>query len=266
MTTSDYFIITELPGTGSGAEQVERLYQRYRFATEYSKNKDVLEVACGGGVGLGLLAKEASSVVGGDIDPTNVRIAQQTYQDHPTIRIHLLDACALPFEDQSFDTILLFEAIYYLSDTSAFFAECRRVLKPGGTLIIESANKEWLDFNHSAFSTQYYSLSELHELLRVNGFSAKMYKSYACETTNSLVSRLKRLAVKYHLIPRSMKFKQYLKRLVFGKLVKMPADISGFTGSYIQPEEVTPDLRDLQFKVMYAVATVTVPISLEKNH
>ena len=36
--------------------QVERAYHRYYFGALYSQEKDVLEVACGGGQGLGILA------------------------------------------------------------------------------------------------------------------------------------------------------------------------------------------------------------------
>lgn len=45
----EYVTVTELPGYKAHGEQIERLFQRYHFAVEYCKNKEVLEVACGGG-------------------------------------------------------------------------------------------------------------------------------------------------------------------------------------------------------------------------
>lgn len=55
----DYSTVTEIPGNKISKEQLTRLYHRYHFASLFCKGKDVLEVACGGGMGLGYLAKFA---------------------------------------------------------------------------------------------------------------------------------------------------------------------------------------------------------------
>ncbi len=255
----DYSIITELPGIGASKEQMERLYQRYKFAAEFCQNKRVLEVACGGGVGLGVLAKVASQVTAGDIDSTNVAIAQETWKNSSKITVCRLDAQSLPFEDASFDAVLLFEAIYYLNDVDKCLAEFKRVLRPEGILVIESANKEWTDFNPSPFSIRYLSVSELYQKLTQHGFKTTMYKSYDCTPRTSLeqsLSRIKRFAVKWRLIPKSMKFKQYLKRLVFGELIRIPTDISTFLTDYTKPEKIAWDTQDLQFKVIYGIGKI----------
>ncbi len=252
----EFTIITELPGCGASREQLERLYQRYRFASEFCVDKRVLEVACGGGVGLGLLAKTAQSVLGGDIDPSNVRIAQKTWHGNPKISVLEFDTLKMPFNDSAFDVVLIFEAIYYLQDVDAFLNECRRVLDKGGVLIIESANKDWKDFNPSPFSHRYFSVSELYEKLTAHGFSVMMYKSYDDipeSAKTRLLSWIKRFAVRCGLIPKSMKFKQLFKRIFFGQLVRIPEDISIFSGPYIQPEPMDHGIRNLQFKVIYAV-------------
>ena len=62
----NYTSVTELPGNKGSKEQLARLYQRYHFALQFSKEKDVLEVACGGGLGLGYLAKSAKFGSSGD--------------------------------------------------------------------------------------------------------------------------------------------------------------------------------------------------------
>jgi SAM-dependent methyltransferase len=49
-------------------------------------------------------------------------------------------AARLPFEDASFDYLLNSEGIEHLADQMSFLAECRRVLKPGGRLIITTPN------------------------------------------------------------------------------------------------------------------------------
>lgn len=76
----DYSSITESPNLKATQEQLARLYQRYHFARQFAKDKDVLEVACGSGIGLGYLAQVATSVVGGDIDEKNVDLARENYK------------------------------------------------------------------------------------------------------------------------------------------------------------------------------------------
>lgn len=77
----DYSSITESPNLKATQEQLERLYQRYHFARQFAKDKDVLEVACGSGIGLGYLAKVAHRVVGVDIEEKNVESARSCYKE-----------------------------------------------------------------------------------------------------------------------------------------------------------------------------------------
>src|SRR4030042_1503265 len=115
--------VTEVPGLKASEEQLSRIYNRYRFASEYCNQKDVLEVACGAGLGLGYLSKFAKRVVGGDIDENNLRFAKEHYQSKENIEIKFLDAHNLPFEDKSFDVVILYEAIYYLEHPERFVEE-----------------------------------------------------------------------------------------------------------------------------------------------
>ncbi|MDP6054050.1 MAG: class I SAM-dependent methyltransferase, partial [Candidatus Latescibacteria bacterium] len=76
-----------------------------------------------------------------------------------------LDGHSLPFKNDSFDVIILYEAIYYLKEVGCFLEECRRILRSGGHLLICSANKEWDGFNASPYSHTYFSISELNSIL-----------------------------------------------------------------------------------------------------
>lgn len=49
---------------------------------------------------------------------------------------HCLDAAKLPFEDDSFDLAWSMEALYYSTTPDEVLTEIRRVLKPGGTLMV----------------------------------------------------------------------------------------------------------------------------------
>ncbi|MEK7217323.1 MAG: class I SAM-dependent methyltransferase [Chloroflexota bacterium] len=134
MKTADFSNVTEVPGARASREQAAMLYTRYAFAARLCRGKEILEVACGSGMGLGFLARTAKRVVGGDCTQGLLRQARKHYGARiPLVR---LDAHGLPFRDSSFDAIILYEAIYYLADPSLFLQECRRVLREGGSLIV----------------------------------------------------------------------------------------------------------------------------------
>src|SRR5207249_2249372 len=117
-------------------------------------------VACGSGIGLGYLARHARAVVCGDINESSCAIAARTYATQPNITVRRLDAQQLDFPNESFDVIVLFEALYYLDDPDAFFREARRVLRPRGTLLVSTANRAWPGFNASPFSKRYFNAIE----------------------------------------------------------------------------------------------------------
>ncbi len=254
----DYTTVTETPDNRASQEQVARLYTRYRFASEYCKGKDVLEVACGTGIGLGYLAKSAKRVVGGDIDKNNLKYALKTYSGRNDIEILSLDACNLPFDANSFDIVVFFEAIYYLTWPGKFLAEARRVLKDNGTLIICTANKDWPGFNSSPYSYRYFSANELYSLLKGNGFEVELFAdcpSLSDGFKDNLVSAIKKTAVKFHLIPKTMKGKEKFKRLFFGKLVPLPPEITDDMGiKYSPPVSIPHDSPITQYKVLFALA------------
>ena len=65
---------------------------------------------------------------------------------------------------------------------------------------------------------------------------------------------VKKLVVSSGLMPRTMRGKRLLKRLVFGSLVPMPAEIDESTGSYVEPTPVPSDVPDRWHKVIYCAA------------
>jgi len=81
----DYTIVTEVSHQKVTGEQIQRMYTRYRFASDFCQNKDVLEVACGSGQGLGFLALKAKRVVGIDINQKLLTLAEKHYQKNSKI-------------------------------------------------------------------------------------------------------------------------------------------------------------------------------------
>ena len=246
--------VTELPGSGAPTEQVAMLYTRYHLAASVSQGKDVLEVACGPGIGLGYLAKRARMIVGGDYDEELLRYARGYYRDG--IRLLRLDAHNLPFADGSFDVVILFEALYYFAAPEKFVDEARRVLRPQGTLLVCTANKDWFGFNPSPFAERYFSVSELHGLLASRGFATELYGSFpinAATLRDRLLLAVRRFAVTLHLIPTTMKGKELFKKLVYGKLSSLPSELQE---GIAEPSALVPLVTYVPtsaFKVLYAI-------------
>jgi ubiquinone/menaquinone biosynthesis C-methylase UbiE len=253
----DYSDVTEVPGNKISAEALEMMCLRYGFAGDICAGKDVLEVACGAGQGLGLLARKGRSIVGGDYTERLLQMAREHYGT--SMKLVRLDAHQLPFHAGSFDVVLLYEAIYYLANAERFVRECRRVLRDGGVVLICSVNREWPDFSPSPLSTRYYSAEELADLLSRSGFLVEIRGAFQVSRKSPkdvIVSFVKRAARELRLIPKTMKGKEFLKRVFLGKLVPMPREIPGNTSCSAGPEP-TPSFRPLPgYKVIFAVGYV----------
>ena len=250
----DYTIVTEVPGHRGSKEQLERLYQRYRFALQFCKDKEVLEVACGGGMGLGYLAKVAKKVVGGDIDENILKYPIKQYRGRDKIEIREFDAQNLPFEDKSFDVVIFYETIYYLAKPEKFVSEAHRVLKDNGVLLICTVNKDWDDFNPSPHSTKYFSSSELYSLVNHKFSKVELYGAFPASKKgikNEIISSVKKTAMTFNLIPKTMKGKEFFKRIFFGKLLTLPSEIEDGEVEYSPPVAISSDHPNYQYKVLF---------------
>jgi SAM-dependent methyltransferase len=256
---TDFSAVTELAGEEVSQEQIGRVCARYAWALGYCANRDVLEVACGSGPGLGVLSSRARSLVAGDISDVILRRAKAHYQDRVDLRV--MDAQSLPIQDNTLDVVILFEALYYLPDATAFVTECRRVLRPGGYVLVSNANKDLSDFNRSPHSHEYHGVSELSELFERQGFVVEFFGDVPVEAVSirqRILRPLKKTAVSLGLIPKSMAGKKFLKRLVFGALTRFPAEISE---SMLPPHQVLARLAanqpDLRHKVILCAAQLS---------
>lgn len=250
----DYSTVTEQPDQGATRLQLAMLATRYAWAADRAAGRNVAEIACGAGLGLGWLARSALSVDAGDLNDHNCRVAQETYAGRDNVRISRIDALDLPFPDASLDLVLLFEAIYYLPDAQQFLSEARRVLRPGGTLLIATVNREWTGFNPSPFCTRYYSASELKEALARAGFAVNLHAGFEERRTvlDSLVAAIRRAAVGAGLIPQTMAGKEFLKRLFYGSLAKIPRELEPSPAQPLSPVE--PEWNLTRYRTLYAEA------------
>jgi SAM-dependent methyltransferase len=113
---------------------------RYALAFGLAKRKRVLDIACGEGYGANLLARVASKVIGVDLDAGTIAHAKAKYRRR---NLHFVQgSCAeIPCDDHSMDLVASFETIEHISECDRFLSEIKRVLAPGGILIISSPHR-----------------------------------------------------------------------------------------------------------------------------
>jgi hypothetical protein len=124
-------------------------------------------------------------------------------------------------------------------------------------LLIATVNKDWSEFNPSPFSTHYFSVPELSRLLQDNGFNVEFYGAFSALTNGlkeKVIANIKRTAVAFHLIPKTMKGKEFLKRIFFGKLIPLAHEITEGMAEYTPPIPIPNDCPNYEYKVIYAVA------------
>jgi SAM-dependent methyltransferase len=254
---ADFSTVTEQPRQPATRLQLAMLSTRYAWAAGHAAGKDVAEIACGAGLGLGWIARMARSVDAGDVDDANCRVALETYAGREKIQIRRMDALDLPYASASLDLLLLFEALYYLPDAAAFLEEARRVLRPGGELLLATVNREWSGFNPSPFHTRYLSAGELAEELARAGFAAHLRAGFAERRgkLDGVIGMIRRAAVRARMIPPTMAGKAFLKRLFYGSLEPIPRELEPGRPSglgLLQP--VSPGMDLSRYRTLYAEA------------
>lgn len=132
---------------------------RYVMAKDLAVGKVVLDIACGEGYGSAILAEAAIHVYGVDIAPDAIAHAQKRYQRSNLT--FLTGACArIPVADQSVDLVVSFETIEHHFDHEAMLAEIKRVLRPGGVLVMSSPDKR--EYSERVNHANAYHVKELY--------------------------------------------------------------------------------------------------------
>lgn len=95
----------------------------------------VIDVGCGtGSLTFALVeAADIAEIAAVDLSPVFVEEAKRRNSDR-RIHIQQADACALPFEDDSFDRALSLLVLHFIPEPAKSVAEMRRVVRPGGTV------------------------------------------------------------------------------------------------------------------------------------
>ena len=114
----------------------QRLLKAYYVAEEIVFG-DLLEVGCGEGRGVELLAPKAKSYTAVDKIEEVVVQLQNIY---PASKFIQATIPPLPFDNDSFNSVVSFQVIEHIKDDARYLKEIHRVLKPGGTALISTPN------------------------------------------------------------------------------------------------------------------------------
>jgi ubiquinone/menaquinone biosynthesis C-methylase UbiE len=156
----------------SGAVEI---YQRLR---EISGGK-VLDVATQQGGFIDTMMdtlKDYDSFFGIDITSADLEKARSKFVDKP-VEFEIMNAENMAFEDSSFDTVCISYSIHHLENPKQVLTEIKRVLKPGGHLIIQECvhDGDQSEAKRTDIAVHHWSakLDSLRGLPHFNTFSRK---------------------------------------------------------------------------------------------
>jgi ubiquinone/menaquinone biosynthesis C-methylase UbiE len=96
---------------------------------------EILDAGCGSGPLMEALRAKDAVVSGFDLSPAMVELARQRLGEDADVGVGDL-AAPLPYPDDKFDLVVASLSLHYVEDWASALAELRRVLKPGGRLIV----------------------------------------------------------------------------------------------------------------------------------
>lgn len=143
----------------------------YRFiASQLGPAGRILDLSCGEGYGMPILAASGATVLGADVALGAVLSARRRWRaDDGRLAFAVADGTCLPFADASFGAACSVETLEHIEDDIAFLREIARVLAPGATAAITTPNRErpgWHSIPPNSYHVREYAPAEFESLLR----------------------------------------------------------------------------------------------------
>lgn len=169
------------------ADYLERTTRAVLGRLDARSGERILDVGCGTGFLLGRLHDNEPGVQLAGVDPVPEMLALAR-QRLPAPAVDLREAAAegLPFADRSFDAVVSASVFHYLREPGAALAEMRRVLRPGGRLVLTDWSGDSLSIRligaylrkQRRALFHLYRQGELRQRLKEAGFNPVETESY----------------------------------------------------------------------------------------
>jgi SAM-dependent methyltransferase len=126
----------------------EKLHHLLRLVPfDKVSGQKVLEIGCGAGTDLVRFARGGAEVSGVDLAESAIALARRNFEIAGlTADLRVADGERLPFHDDTFDVVYAHGVVQYTANDRALIDEARRVVKPGGLVIVQVYNRvSWLN-------------------------------------------------------------------------------------------------------------------------
>jgi len=140
-------------------------------------NDSVMEVGMGNGYFVKDLFKKEPTITYCGCDFSEIMV-DESLKNNPELihakkaEFNLASVTALPYQNEFFDVLFTVNTIYFWPDMDKAFNEIRRVLKPGGKLVLSLRPKSVMkDYPFVKYGFQMFENDELQNILQLNGFS-----------------------------------------------------------------------------------------------
>lgn len=147
-----------------------------------SAERDVLEIGTGTGTMLHALLDRGCRARGVELRQDLIDEAKRWYgADLPVERV---TGTALPFPDAAFDVVISLDVFEHIPDSDAHLREVTRVLRPGGSYLLQTPNKwanalfetiRWRSFKWREDHCSLHTLRQLRTRLARHGFEVRAY-------------------------------------------------------------------------------------------
>ena len=133
----------------------------------------ILDAGCGRGEVLLACGQRGTELAGVDYSRDAIEISRETLADFPEADLRVGDVTSLPWPDASFDRVHFSDVIEHLDppQTVPALRELRRVLRPGGYLLVHTApNRLFMDYGWPLMKPVLLLLGHREVVERVDGF------------------------------------------------------------------------------------------------